>query len=329
MIASVGQVSAQAPQETQTESRKPWSRPAAMLALEAAAGRGQRERALDLVARAHAAPAGDAELVLDREVRVALVELVACAGSRASAARRRRASGRPAPARCARRAARAARRARARRPRRRRGGRSRPVSTFMPSRDDGRARGDRAGRALDADQAHAAGAERGLALVEAQRRDRRRRARGVEHRRPGRDADLGTVDLERDHLQPQLLGEVGEQAADRRGHAAAVRAQAAELQRLQQLFERSRSTALVALRTSRARAGARSGTGSTCRSSRRRRSAAGGLATARMSVSSSKATIPPWPTMQPSARERLEIEDRVELVSRGGCRRAARRSAAP
>ena len=32
MIASVGQVSAQAPQETQADSRKPWSSPAAMLA---------------------------------------------------------------------------------------------------------------------------------------------------------------------------------------------------------------------------------------------------------------------------------------------------------
>ena len=54
-------------------------------------------------------------------------------------------------------------------------------------------------------------------------------------------------------------------------------------------------------RTSRARAAGRSGTGSTCRSSRRRRSAAGAWRTPRMSVSSSKATIPPWPTMQPSA----------------------------
>src|SRR3954453_14359038 len=33
VMASVGQVSAQAPHETQTESRKPSSRPAAMLAL--------------------------------------------------------------------------------------------------------------------------------------------------------------------------------------------------------------------------------------------------------------------------------------------------------
>ncbi len=43
--------------------------------LEAAAGRRQRERALDLVARPHAAPAGDAQLVAQREVRVAQVLL--------------------------------------------------------------------------------------------------------------------------------------------------------------------------------------------------------------------------------------------------------------
>ena len=75
MIASVGHVSAHAPHDTQDDSRETRSSPAVMFGVEAAAGGGQREGALDLVARAHAAPARDAELVLEHEVRVALVVL--------------------------------------------------------------------------------------------------------------------------------------------------------------------------------------------------------------------------------------------------------------
>ena len=77
-MASVGQVSAHAPHDTQAESRKPCVEPGGDVRVEAAAGGGERERALDLVARAHAAPAGDAQLVLEAEVRVALVVVASC-----------------------------------------------------------------------------------------------------------------------------------------------------------------------------------------------------------------------------------------------------------
>ena len=73
MMASVGQVSAHAPQDTQVESREAGVEPGGDVGLEAAAGGGEREGALDLVAGAHAAPAGDAQLVLQGQVGVALV----------------------------------------------------------------------------------------------------------------------------------------------------------------------------------------------------------------------------------------------------------------
>ena len=90
VIASVGHVSAQAPHDTQVDSRKPWSS-RRRCSREAAAGGGQRERALDLVAGAHAAPAGDAQLVLQREVGMALVVQARVLLAAASAARRDRA----------------------------------------------------------------------------------------------------------------------------------------------------------------------------------------------------------------------------------------------
>jgi len=69
-----------------------------------------------------------------------------------------------------------------------------------PVAAEGRAGGERFGRAGDADQADPAGAEGGLALVEA---DGRHPAVGglcgVEERRPGGDLDLDPVDLDRAH----------------------------------------------------------------------------------------------------------------------------------
>ena len=101
--------------------------------------------------------------------------------------------------------------------------------------------------------------------------------------------------------EPQLVGEVREQAADRRRHAAAVRAQRAELERLEQRFELVAVDRRVARRT--------------CSCARRRPMRHGKhlpqlssapkcsrcAASARMSVVSSNATIPPWPSMQPTA----------------------------
>ena len=213
MIASVGQVSAQAPHETQAESRKPASMPGGDVRVEAAAGGGQRERALDLVARAHAAPARDAQLVLEGEVGVA-----ACRARRRASRPVQR--GSPTPSARAtggqlgvrRRAARAARRARARRRRSatRRGGR---VARCRRHARRGTASCTRAtgpARALDADEADAAGAERrhGARRSRASAPSARPRGRRRARSSPGSTSTRDAVDRDAHHAQPQLVGEV-------------------------------------------------------------------------------------------------------------------------
>ena len=174
---------------------------------------------------------------------MALVVRTSCVRRRASAARRRRASARPRPARCAAPAAPAARRARARRPRWRRGGRSRracrppcrrgtascrpatgPGAPSTPTRQTRQAPNGAWRSSKHSVGTCAAGG-----------------AGGVEHRRAGRDLELARRRARTlITSQPQLVGEVREQAADRRRHAAAVGAQAAELERLEQLLELAR-----------------------------------------------------------------------------------------
>ena len=270
----------------------------------------EREGALHLVAGAHAAPARDAELVPDRLMygwRSSCVRLVR--RRRASAARRRR-GARPTVARArvcgARRlgqsertssttlaATRRALRVLGRRPPSRRAPascRRRPAARpSTPTRQTRQA---------------PKGASR---VVVAERRDEA--ARGARTSRsvaPGSTSTATpstvTFTTRRVHRAPHLVGEVRDQAADRRGHAAAVRAEARDLERLEQLLEqravdrRRRASTISSPRVQRRR-----GTGSTCRSSRARRSASRCRASARMSVRSSKATMPPWPSMQPSA----------------------------
>ena len=316
VIASVGQVSAQAPQDTQAESRKPSSSPAAMLALEAAAGRGQRERPLDLVARAHAAPARDAQLV---------AEARGTGGARP--ARRRGPSpgqrGSPTPSAratsassvCSAGAARAARTAPARRRRSRPGGRSascvsidHPVAArgscrrgAAPARP--RRRRGRRGRRRTASwrsSKHSVGTQRPAA----------RAASSTVAPSATSTATPSTVDAR--SREPQLVGEVREQAADRRRHAAAVRAQASRARASPAAPRAARGRPARRRRTSRARAAARCGTGSTCRSSRAAPKCSRWRATSRMSVRSSKARMPPWPTMQPSAASASKSNARVE-----------------
>ena len=64
---------------------------------------------------------------------------------------------------------------------------------------------------------------------------------------PGDTSSSLAVDRHPHQRQPQLLGEVLQQAADRRRHAAAVGAQAAELERLQQGLETAPVDRLVGL----------------------------------------------------------------------------------
>ena len=75
-MASVGQVSAQRAARDARRVPETLVEPGRDVGGEAAADRGERERPLDLVAGAHAAPAGDAQLVLEGQVRMALVVLV-------------------------------------------------------------------------------------------------------------------------------------------------------------------------------------------------------------------------------------------------------------
>ena len=300
--------------------------------VEAAAGGGQREGPLDLVARAHAAPAGDAELVAEGQVGMARRRGAGWCGSpRQRGSPTSSCAGDLRPARCAARAARAARRGRARR-RALATRRARLVVGVDRHPVAARAwcRRDRAGRALGADEADPAGAERapGARRSRASARRARRRAPPRAPSRRGSTSTSLAVDGDGAHAQPQLLGEVGEQAADRRGHAAAVRAEAAEPRAPRAASSSALAVdRLVARRTSRARAAARSGTGSTCRSSRGRRSAAGAWRRRACRCGSSKATISPWPTMQPSRRAASKSNGVSSSERRAGSRRAGRRSA--
>ena len=239
VIASVGQVSAHAPHDDARRVAEALVQPGGDVGVEAAAGRGQRERALDLVARAHAAPARDAQLVLEARGTGGARRARARGARRASAARRRRACARP----------------------RQLGVLGRRVAGSSDSTSSTTAVATRravgVGRVDLHAVAHAASCTRRPGRARPRRRPGRRGTRRTAPgaRRstasgsraaartasstvvPGATVTCCAVDLERDHCEPQLLGEVREQAADRRRHAAAVRAQAAELERLEQLLE--------------------------------------------------------------------------------------------
>ena len=172
-----------------------------------------------------------------------------------------------------------------------------------------------------------------LALVEAERRHPAAGGSGgLEHRRARRDLDLDPVDRRtrrssstvlRAHAQPELLGKVREQAADRRRHAAAVRTEAAELQRLQQRpRSRARSTGSSAANISCARAQADparealaaalvgaeaqqvAGDRRACRSGRRRRGSRRGrpCSPRRRAASKSNARVEPRGGQDPAER---------------------------
>ena len=230
VIASVGQVSAQAPQATQVESRKPASRPAVIFA--------SNPRPVAVSAKA---PWTSSQARTQRPHEMHSSCWKARYGWRSSWSRACTAPRPPAPGGA---------------PTVGRdggqlgvGGRrdgelgqdeldDRPHDPLhiLAGRGDlhplaarGRARRQRPGRALGRDQADPAGAERGLAIVEAQ--GRHVAAGGVDrlqHGRARRHLDFAPVDRSAASAQPQLVCEVLEQAADRRRHAAAVGAQAAD-----------------------------------------------------------------------------------------------------
>ena len=305
-----------------------------MLALEAAAGGGQGEGALDLVAGAHAAPARDAQLVPEGEVGVALVVAPACCspGQRGS----------PTPSMprdrgqlgVLGRAPRAARRAPARR---RRAATRRAVGV---ARVDLHAR-----RGTGVVQAGT-----GPGAPSTPTRQTRHAPNGAWRsskqsvgiqRPPARAASSIVVAVGRPRPRsPSTVDRDHSRAPAPRGSARAGCGSAPACRRRARTGCRARAPPAAASRRARS-------TGPPCGEHRRGRGAgpirhgkhlpqlssapkcSRCLATARMSVGSSKATIQPWPTMQPSAASGVEVEGGVELDARAGCRRAGRRSAPP
>ena len=323
--------------------------------VEAAAGGGQRERALHLVAGAHAAPARDAQLVLQRQVGVAAVvggaALLALPARLADAeeARHRgqlgvlagrlgqlgehqldRRGGDPARGRLAR-----------CRPSCRRGRAwcRRPAAPARPRRD----------------HADAAGAERRHPVVEAERRhvaDRlpgppRGWSRRARPPRPGRRSRPSCAPTPRVVLAALLRaahvrivvgsGRRRPRRAPRRsgrsgcGSAPACRrrARTASPARASRAAPRAgRGRGRRAGRPSRTRAGARSGRGSTCRSSRARRTRAGGAPARACRCGRRRRGCRrgrPCSPRRPARRSRTACR----ASSPAGCRPAGRRSAPP
>ena len=279
VIASVGHVSAHAPQDTHDESLESRVEAGCDVRVEAAPGRGQRERALDLVAGANAAPAGDAELVLEDQVGVARVVLLGLVGAPRPAGRAdARACARPRRARCAARGGRAARRARARPRSSRSAAPARRRSTIrIPARHGGRARRQRRRGALDRRPG---------------RRGRRRRAvtrsskQSVATSPPAwRTASSAVVPgststARRRRRPPSSASTPARRASARSGFGSAPACRRRERRGSRPRASRAAPRASAGrppgrLEPSPARGGARSGRESTCRSSRWRRSGAG------------------------------------------------------
>ena len=272
--------------------------PGSDVRLEAAPGRGQRERALDLVAGTHAAAARDAELVAEREVRVAVVVPLLVRRRRASAGRRRRGARPRRRARCARGRLGQLREdeldhVRGDPPRLRILGLDpHPVAAGRRARGDGPAASTATRQTRQAPNGASRSSQQSVGT------QRPAGARGVEHGAPGSTstATPSTVSF----TEPSSSGKCARRLRIGAGMPLPWAQRLATSSVSSSSSSSARSTAASASTSSSPR----------CRPTRQGKhlpqlscapKASRCRASARMSVRSSKPTIDPWPSMQPSA----------------------------
>ena len=203
--------------------------------------------------------------------------------------------------------------------------RSSVVSISMPSRHGVVQAGSGLGAPSTRDQADAARAERRLAVVEAQRRHPRIGLRGcAEDGRALRDLELGAVDGDGDHASPSSSGKWASRLRIGAGiplpwaHRLPSSSVSSSCSKLARVDRR------VGGEHRRGRGAARSGRGSTCRSSRARRSAAGGRPARACRSGRRRRRIDAVADHAALGGQRVEVERGVEL---GGGQDPAQRAA--